>query len=529
MKKREVTRITFSHAHMATMLASMNLNTGGKKDDAAKSEEKERSQNLRTTKMMTPVIKKTLTTAVNAVGHANKAVDATKDMDDTEDDEEEGQDSEEDAGKDVDYEKKKNKKKVSNKHAGQKRKAEDKPAKDSGIGNSPAYQKRAQDGVDGRQKAVPLPKDERLHRDAAAAEAADTAALEKKLADANKKQKEAAAEVRRMKLALKKFSKQADDEKKADNTKEAAKLDWITHRVCEVKAACKKASYFYDPVRKLFGCGVHVGKKIERRLKIPAQQLTERTQILIAEHDASVQVARLANAAKGVPGKVKLQRLLGMMASPTLTIGFLLVLPNHKHGNRKDGYGCPSLSPKVMGPVPHNVKELEDEPDATNLENYWQGSKMFASEANAALDPLPVWFKTRREMFADPVPHRHKKAANSAADKKNRNVAICHLVTDKDGKEHRLSYIEARQVYCQWYQHFAEESKEFAHLKTLLAEGTNLCITGYDAFDMTVDTIEDAYLDASKPFGHERVLFTMLCVQDPAEYPWVKHQTISMF
>ena len=37
-------------------------------------------------------------------------------------------------------------------------------------------------------------------------------------------------------------------------------------------------------------------------------------------------------------------------------------------------------------------------------------------------------------------------------------------------------------------------------------------------------TIEDHYLDSSKPFGHELVLYTMLTI-NPENYPWRKYKT----
>ena len=54
--------------------------------------------------------------------------------------------------------------------------------------------------------------------------------------------------------------------------------------------------------------------------------------------------------------------------------GYRPVFPNDKHGPTKEGYGCPALSPKQMGPVKHSMSIL---PPAKNLENYHQFSKCF--------------------------------------------------------------------------------------------------------------------------------------------------------
>lgn len=56
----------------------------------------------------------------------------------------------------------------------------------------------------------------------------------------------------------------------------------------------------------------------------------------------------------------------------------------------------------------------------------------------------------------------------------------------------------------------------------MLNEGFNLNIVGYDAYQPT-KTLEEHYLDDSKPFGHELVLYTLLST---TEYPWVKYTTL---
>ena len=54
--------------------------------------------------------------------------------------------------------------------------------------------------------------------------------------------------------------------------------------------------------------------------------------------------------------------------------GYLNVFPNYNHENRKDGYGCPSLSPMILFPVDHGQPVL---PVAQNLENFHQGNKFY--------------------------------------------------------------------------------------------------------------------------------------------------------
>ena len=66
-----------------------------------------------------------------------------------------------------------------------------------------------------------------------------------------------------------------------------------------------------------------------------------------------------------------------MMKKPEYKKGYLNVFPNSKHQDRKDGFGCASLSPKSLGPVQHTMPNL---PPAFNIENYHQFAKFWAFE-----------------------------------------------------------------------------------------------------------------------------------------------------
>jgi hypothetical protein len=60
----------------------------------------------------------------------------------------------------------------------------------------------------------------------------------------------------------------------------------------------------------------------------------------------------------------------------------------------------------------------------------------------------------------------------------------------------------------------------------MLYNGYNLNIVGYDGFPIDsnvsplVDLLYKYYMDRSRPFGHELVLFTMLSLDDSTQYPW---------
>jgi len=53
--------------------------------------------------------------------------------------------------------------------------------------------------------------------------------------------------------------------------------------------------------------------------------------------------------------------------------------------------------------------------------------------------------------------------------------------------------------------------------------GYALQIVGYDAYTPRAtdpDTLYEHYLDETRPFGHEMVILTMLCVDDTEQRPW---------
>lgn len=128
-------------------------------------------------------------------------------------------------------------------------------------------------------------------------------------------------------------------------------------------------------------------------------------------------------------------------------------------------------------------------------------------------------YENRLKFYNDPIPHRHKYRGTGD----NPNIPLYFIWVDKGGKEHRLTYIESRQFYCNFYERFALESKDFLYIKSLVMSGVNIQICGYDAAPL-VGSIEEEYLNPRVPFGHERVLYTLLMVP-PEEYPWRKYKT----
>lgn len=69
------------------------------------------------------------------------------------------------------------------------------------------------------------------------------------------------------------------------------------------------------------------------------------------------------------------------------------------------------------------------------------------------------------------------------------------------------------------YEKGAPETKEFKSLQNKIKDGENLQIIGYDAYPIT-HSLQEHYEDETRPFGHELVLFSLLVLDDPKEYPW---------
>jgi hypothetical protein len=290
-------------------------------------------------------------------------------------------------------------------------------------------------------------------------------------------------------------------------TKRKKTLPFYGENKC-AKFKCKNKAYYHKQGQIL--CGVHCRKprqKLPNNPNAKAKQAQEQK----ARNERIKEVAA-ANRQEGKRGELTLQKMR-MMRNPEHKDGVRLVFPNFKHQNRTDGFGCSSLSPKSMGPIDHKQPGL---PMARNLENLHQGNKVFPSEYNAKTKTvLPVFFETQRTLYQDETPHRHKESSGQ------KNQPLFSLWTTPEGVVKRLSYVESRQVYCHFYEEFARKDPNFLKLQKMLDQGYNLEIVGYDAFVPT-KSLEEHYLDGSRPFGHELVLYSLL----KEERPWAKYTTL---
>lgn len=203
-------------------------------------------------------------------------------------------------------------------------------------------------------------------------------------------------------------------------------------------------------------------------------------------------------------------RKMFMRKSPICKDGYIMVFPNFKHGNRKDGIGLPDLSPFMLGPVEHDQPGL---PPCKTLENFHQFNKVYNFELNDEGEPSDVFFKKQLEAYNSSKGNRHKYGW-----KKRHQVAYSYYILES-GKSIKYDYIQSRYWYCHFYEKLATKKESFKKLQNLLKEGKKLQITGYDGYPLSNDYYKD-YIDPEKPFGHERVLQVLLTIDDPKNYPW---------
>jgi hypothetical protein len=294
---------------------------------------------------------------------------------------------------------------------------------------------------------------------------------------------------------------------------------------------CENLAYFIDPSNNLFLCGNH-SRGMKNRVDLPKNP---NKKIIVEQqlkkHQEECDKIAQENKNVGKHGQVMCTKMR-MMKNPPDIKGFLKVFPNFKHENRKDGYGCSSLSPKSIGPIHHHQPKL---PVAKNLENFHQFNKVFPWEVDEEGKILPIFFETQLNAYNDSTPHRHKippkdiqSKKRSLNDTSNINIPLFSVHLNSKGELKQFSYLESRFFYCHHYEQHVKILAQFLHLRHLLKDGYNLQIVGYDAYPLekigdtesNVDMFKRFYSDISKPFGHELVLAAMLIIEDPSQYPW---------
>lgn len=274
---------------------------------------------------------------------------------------------------------------------------------------------------------------------------------------------------------------------------------------------CNKKGYYKSKKDDQIYCGRHC-KAINRMVlpKNPEKDKNEEKQYL--DHLETVEKCRNTDIPRVIVSKLK------MMKKPDQVAGYLAIFPNFLHKNRKDGFGCPSLSPKSIGPIIHHMPNL---PPAKNLENYHQFAKFWQFELDEKGAVKEEFFQKRKEAYLDDTPYRHKYDRKVLRQYgQNVNIPECSIYYDKEGLAHSYTYLESRYFYCHFYERMAPETADFKKLLKLLNNGYNLNIIGYDGYDVSNKSLMEMYLDSSRPFGHEIVLYVLLTEKDTKKYPW---------
>lgn len=263
---------------------------------------------------------------------------------------------------------------------------------------------------------------------------------------------------------------------------------------------CKNGAYYKS--NGGYYCGSHSFK--DSRVKLEKMTMKEKAEIKENALSTMLSMAKEHRNPHG-KGKIELFRIRGMYHKPEITPGWINIYPNFKSGWQGIGINLPKLSPMTMGPIHHNQKGL---PSCKLLENFHQGSKKFRNES------IKEFEENRLKYFNDTEPHRHK----FKGDDENPNIPEYFVYNDN-----HLGYVESRQFYCNFYERIALTLEEYQLIVKLYNNGYNLRICGPDAYPIET-MIEEEYLNPRVPFGHERVLYTMI-VFDISEYPWRKHKT----
>jgi len=233
---------------------------------------------------------------------------------------------------------------------------------------------------------------------------------------------------------------------------------------------------------------------------------TDRTEFLQQRrksHKESIQKAMKINSQKNQRGSIRVDKLPHYRTSADKTWpqaeGFQNInVCSGAHGIWNQ------LSPMRLGPIDYEGDEFTEgkEVSVKNLENLWQFSKVWTGEVDSEGNPTKEFCERRKLGWNQEKGQRHVKKGNGV----NRNVPLFSF-----WKGEQLSYLEARkEIYCPIYAELVTETKAFKKLEEMLNAGYNIQILGYDGYDVEGNSLEECFLDVSKPFGHELVLYALL-------------------
>ena len=146
----------------------------------------------------------------------------------------------------------------------------------------------------------------------------------------------------------------------------------------------------------------------------------------------------------------------------------------------------------------------------TNIENYWQFSKIMNIDIDTNHLIKSSFFERRAKGFNDVKPHRRaipKAKGHAIAAYFNSGV---------------YNYLDSRFFYCDMYEKIVLMHPLYKELEKMLGDGISLHIIGYDGRDIPInkDSLNKEYRNPDFPFGHELVLCCLLS----KIYPWKQNK-----
>jgi len=156
------------------------------------------------------------------------------------------------------------------------------------------------------------------------------------------------------------------------------------------------------------------------------------------------------------------------------------------------------LSPFILGPVP--LYEGAGIPEATNVENVWQFSKLYEVHTDEDDKPTQEYWDWARKGWSDPKAHRYPMG---------KGVRPIHSLWD--GEE--LGYIEARKkIYIPIYGNALVKSEAFLTLLALYREKGKVTLWDFDGYDHLAmgRNFKDVVNDPFRSLGHSFVIAYLL-------------------
>ena len=234
----------------------------------------------------------------------------------------------------------------------------------------------------------------------------------------------------------------------------------------------------------------------------------------------SIQFAFINNQSQNKKGTIKFKKMPNNKKIP-LTLGYINVVSNYNSKKLNQNYilNYKSLSPTNLGPVNHNMPNL---PPSLNLENFWNFSKVWHFELDPETDMnelQPVFFQKRIKGYLLEKPIKSKYTFDQIKAFDGPVNPECAIYYDKYGQPIKYDYIQSRYFYCHYYQQLVSQVREFNIIKKKLQMGYNIIIYSDKGFTEN-DKYYQMYVDPTKPFKHEMILYIMLKEPNPDKYPW---------